>query len=127
MGKLADALNVPHRIEVDGEYYNVARLPIKDVYKAVSDGLIFIDNSLRGDELTDKVQKCIDSGSMPVAAIENLVYESMKDVNEGFDRKDAAALCIFENLEKAEEITIIAMALPKVEDPKPEAGEQQSH
>jgi len=110
MGSLANIINAPVKIKVKDETFNVKRLTIMKVFQLLQDALALLDPDLKGIALQDETQKCLETGKIPVGALSQVIFESMKDCNDGFDAGDAEAIASL-GMDTIMEICSCAMGL----------------
>lgn len=109
MGRLAEQLNAPAIFKVAGHEIKAVKLSLSQIYDGTQRGYRTLDPSLVGTALQDAVEEAINTGKYPKASMEELVWEAVKDVNDGIDREDVRAMMVMDYVEEAIDIAIYAI------------------
>ena len=109
MSKLAEMINAPSVFKIAGQELKAKPLSIGVIYDCIQTGLRSLDPDLTGMELQDKAQECLENGNFPRVSVEHIVFNAMKDMNDGFDMDDARAVCGLSHFEEALKVAEFAL------------------
>ena len=88
MGKYSDLVNKPVQMTVAGHEFKVRQLSMSKVLECVQGGLATIIGHSTGIELQDDAMKCVESGNIPLKALQLIFLEATKRDDPEIDMQD---------------------------------------